>query len=49
MLLTDAPLAGVDDINIPRCVADADEAIVLLREHHQSWRDRHVAQATPAR
>jgi hypothetical protein len=22
---------------IPRCVANADEAIALIREHHQIW------------
>jgi predicted Rossmann-fold nucleotide-binding protein len=37
MLSTDPPLANADDLNIPRCVANADEAIVLIRKHHQAW------------
>ncbi|HEY6360708.1 MAG TPA: LOG family protein [Vicinamibacterales bacterium] len=40
MLASDPPLAGVDDIGIPRCVADAEAAIALLREHHARWLDR---------
>ena len=38
MLAGDIPLADVEDFAIPRCVATADEAIVLLREHHAAWR-----------
>lgn len=30
-------LAGVQDIEIPRCVDDADQAITLIREHHAPW------------
>lgn len=37
MLATDPPLAGAEDLAIPRCVADADEAIALIREHHREW------------
>jgi len=44
MLGTDPPLASPNDIQIPRCVANADEAIVLLREHHAVWRSRQVEQ-----
>jgi hypothetical protein len=44
MLGTDPPLASPGDIQIPRCVANADEAIVLLREHHAVWRSRQVEQ-----
>jgi uncharacterized protein (TIGR00730 family) len=44
MLSADPPLAGPDDISIPRCVASGDEAIALLREHHDRWvRTRAVA------
>jgi hypothetical protein len=38
MLSIDAPLADVEDMTIPRCVANADEAIALIREHHRLWR-----------
>lgn len=37
MLAVDPPLANSDDMTIPRCVANADEAIALIREHHQIW------------
>jgi uncharacterized protein (TIGR00730 family) len=30
-------LAGAKDIDIPRCVDDADQAIALIREHHARW------------
>jgi uncharacterized protein (TIGR00730 family) len=37
MLSVDPPLANIQDMAIPRCVADADEAIALIRGHHQIW------------
>src|SRR5262245_38229595 len=38
MLSTDPPLASQSDMAIPRCVADADEAIAVVREYHAAWR-----------
>jgi uncharacterized protein (TIGR00730 family) len=38
MLASDPPLASVADLTIPRCVADADEAVAIIREHHRCWR-----------
>ncbi len=38
MLAEDPPLASVEDMEIPRCVANADEAISLSREHLAAWR-----------
>jgi uncharacterized protein (TIGR00730 family) len=32
------PLVDADDLAIPRCVASADEAIAVIREHHGRWR-----------
>jgi uncharacterized protein (TIGR00730 family) len=40
MLSTDPPLASAADLSIPHCVANADEAIVLLRDSHTAWRNR---------
>jgi uncharacterized protein (TIGR00730 family) len=40
MLSFDPPLANAEDMRIPRCVANADEAIAIIREHHQSWLSR---------
>ena len=38
MLSADPPLASPEDMSIPRCVASGDEAIAVLREHHDRWR-----------
>ncbi|HXW03857.1 MAG TPA: LOG family protein [Vicinamibacterales bacterium] len=40
MLSTEPPLANAEDLSIPRCVADADGAIALLREGHAAWSTR---------
>jgi uncharacterized protein (TIGR00730 family) len=37
MLAFSPPLANPEDLDIPACVAGADEAIALLREHHRRW------------
>jgi uncharacterized protein (TIGR00730 family) len=37
MLSTDPPLASDRDFSIPRCTANADEAIALLRKARASW------------
>jgi len=38
LLSTEPPLANAEDLDIPRCVATGDEAIAILREHHERWR-----------
>jgi hypothetical protein len=40
------PLANAEDMDIPRCVNTADEAIALLREHHARWLAGQKAQQT---
>jgi predicted Rossmann-fold nucleotide-binding protein len=37
MLSSDQPLADPRDMAIPRCVASADEAIAVVREHRTKW------------
>jgi uncharacterized protein (TIGR00730 family) len=37
MLSIDTPLANPEDMMIPRCAANADEAIAVIRAHHQMW------------
>ena len=37
MLRPGFELASAPDMQIPRCVDDADQAIALLREHHARW------------
>jgi hypothetical protein len=39
MLAFDQPLANAEDMTIPRCVANADEAIAIIRAHHGHWLD----------
>jgi uncharacterized protein (TIGR00730 family) len=41
MLSVDPPLANPEDMTIPRCVANSDEAINLIRAHHQLWLSKH--------
>jgi uncharacterized protein (TIGR00730 family) len=40
LLTTQPPLVNSEDMDIPRCVATADEAIALLREHHAKWQQQ---------
>jgi uncharacterized protein (TIGR00730 family) len=37
MLSTEPPLAGVEDMAIPSCVANADDAMAIIREHRSVW------------
>jgi uncharacterized protein (TIGR00730 family) len=38
LLAAQPPLANPEDMDIPRCVHTADEAIALIREHHRQWK-----------
>jgi uncharacterized protein (TIGR00730 family) len=40
MLSVEPPLASPEDIKIPLCAANGDEAIAMLRRHHLQWRER---------
>ena len=37
MLSFEPPMANAGDIDIPRLVANGNEAIALIREHHANW------------
>jgi uncharacterized protein (TIGR00730 family) len=37
MLRPGFELAGAEDMNIPRCVDGAEQAIAIVREHHTRW------------
>ena len=37
MLSVDPPLANAEDMAIPRCAADTDAAIAIVREQHAAW------------
>lgn len=43
LLTTQPPLINPEDIDIPQCVATADEAVVLLRPHHERWLQQQPA------
>ena len=40
MLSVTPPLASAEDLAIPECAANADDALVLLRGHHAAWLQR---------
>jgi len=44
MLSMDPPLANAEDLEIPHCVANADEALVLVRASHAAWLERKAHQ-----
>jgi uncharacterized protein (TIGR00730 family) len=44
LLKPQLPLANSEDMAIPQCVNTADEAIALIRQHHDKWQ----AQKSPA-
>jgi uncharacterized protein (TIGR00730 family) len=37
LLTCQPPLADPEDLQIPRCVGTADEAIAVIRDHHARW------------
>jgi uncharacterized protein (TIGR00730 family) len=37
MLSSENPLANVEDMAIPHCVTNADEAVAVIRAHHRLW------------
>ena len=45
MLSFETPLINAEDVNIPVCVDNADEAIAIIREHRSHWASRNT-QAT---
>jgi hypothetical protein len=38
MLRPGFELANAEDMQIPRCVDGADQAIAIIREHHTRWK-----------
>jgi uncharacterized protein (TIGR00730 family) len=38
LLNPQVPLASADDLAIPQCLNTADEAIAVIRAHHEKWR-----------
>lgn len=48
MLSFETPLINAEDVNIPVCVSNADEAIAVIREHRDQWAARNETRARPA-
>jgi len=42
MLSSDQPLASPKDMDLPRCVGGADEAMALIRKHYSLWKKKQV-------
>jgi hypothetical protein len=40
-------LVSATDVDIPRCVDGADEAIAIIREHHAHWKAAREAASKP--
>ena len=38
MLSADVPLASAEDLAIPQCVANGDEALAIIKQNHTKWR-----------
>lgn len=41
------PLANAEDMNIPRCLSTADEAIAVVRDLHTQWQASQQPRGTP--
>ncbi|HEY8224488.1 MAG TPA: LOG family protein [Pyrinomonadaceae bacterium] len=48
MLSFETPLINEEDVDIPVCVATADEAIAIIRQHREEWAKRNAVQARQA-
>jgi uncharacterized protein (TIGR00730 family) len=48
MLAFETPLINPEDVDIPICVANADEAVAIIRKHRESWALRQGTHAVPA-
>jgi uncharacterized protein (TIGR00730 family) len=45
MLSFETPLINPEDVDIPVCVANADEAISIIRKHREEWMVKNAAAA----
>jgi hypothetical protein len=46
MLRPDFELANPEDMNIPRCVESAEEAIAIIRDHYAQWQSQRASPAS---
>ena len=48
LLSFETPLLNAEDVDIPVCVTDADEAIAIIREHRSQWAAKNAPKGKPA-
>jgi uncharacterized protein (TIGR00730 family) len=48
MLSFETPLISAEDVDIPICVANADEAIAIIGQYREQWTARKAPRARPA-
>ena len=48
MLSYETPLINPEDVDIPVCVANADEAVAVIRQHREQWTLTHGSKSVPA-
>jgi hypothetical protein len=48
MLTFETPLINPEDVDIPVCVANADEAIAIIRKHRSEWEAANNLKSQPA-
>ena len=48
MLGFETPLINAQDVDIPVCVANADEAVAVIREHRVGWLAKNSLKSQPA-
>jgi len=48
MLSFETPLINAEDVDIPICVENADEAVEIIRQDREKWAVRNDVQARPA-
>ena len=48
MLNFETPLINAEDVDIPVCVATADDAIEIIRQHREEWAKRNSQEARAA-
>jgi len=48
MLSFETPLINPEDVDIPVCVANADQAIEIIRRHREEWSIRNGLKSKPA-
>jgi predicted Rossmann-fold nucleotide-binding protein len=48
MLSFETPLINAEDVDIPVCIANADEAIAIIGQYREQWTARKAPRARPA-